>query len=271
MRLTTHRLPDLVLTEHEFSVPLDHARPDGEQITVFAREVGRPRTRGRAAAVARLLPGWSRRQVATSDGRDGPGSDARCATTASCCSTSAARVAARRSRRRRSRPGHAQAQADYLKHFRADAIVRDAEIIRRRCSAAIEPWSILGQSYGGFCSTTYLSLAPEGLREAYITGGLPPVHLNDPMRSTARPTSVCRKNRRYFARYPDDVDRARGSSSMLDARRSPAARRQPASPPRRFQDSGRDLWRERRLRPGPLPARGGVRGAAAGEPLFLLS
>jgi hypothetical protein len=30
---------DLLLTEHEFSVPLDHARPDGERITVFAREV----------------------------------------------------------------------------------------------------------------------------------------------------------------------------------------------------------------------------------------
>src|SRR3954469_24982567 len=32
----------LVLTEHEFTVPLDHARPDGERITVFAREVAEP-------------------------------------------------------------------------------------------------------------------------------------------------------------------------------------------------------------------------------------
>jgi len=29
----------LLLTEHEFSVPLDHSRPDGEHITVFGREV----------------------------------------------------------------------------------------------------------------------------------------------------------------------------------------------------------------------------------------
>src|SRR3712207_8026489 len=35
-------LPGLVLTEHEFDVPLDHSRPDGEQITVFAREVASP-------------------------------------------------------------------------------------------------------------------------------------------------------------------------------------------------------------------------------------
>ena len=31
-----------MLTEHEFSVPLDHGRPDGERITVFAREVADP-------------------------------------------------------------------------------------------------------------------------------------------------------------------------------------------------------------------------------------
>ena len=33
MRLATHRIPGLVLTDHEFSVPLDHARPGGERIT----------------------------------------------------------------------------------------------------------------------------------------------------------------------------------------------------------------------------------------------
>ena len=35
-------IPGLVLIEHEFQVPLDHARPDGERITVFAREVADP-------------------------------------------------------------------------------------------------------------------------------------------------------------------------------------------------------------------------------------
>ncbi len=39
--------PGLVLTEHEVSVPLDHGRPDGERITVFAREVADPDGRDR--------------------------------------------------------------------------------------------------------------------------------------------------------------------------------------------------------------------------------
>src|SRR5215213_5234603 len=71
-------------------------------------------------------------------------------------------------------PGATPAErAEYLTHFRADSIVRDAEWIRRELD--VERWSVLGQSFGGFCVVTYLSLAPEGLREAFITGGLPPV------------------------------------------------------------------------------------------------
>jgi hypothetical protein len=38
----THCLPGLVLTNHEFRIPLDHSRPDGEQIAVFAREAVAP-------------------------------------------------------------------------------------------------------------------------------------------------------------------------------------------------------------------------------------
>ena len=46
MAVTIHT-PGLVLTEHEFQVPLDHAIPGGEQITVFAREVADPQGRDR--------------------------------------------------------------------------------------------------------------------------------------------------------------------------------------------------------------------------------
>ncbi len=66
-----------------------------------------------------------------------------------------------------------EAQAEYLTHFRADSIVRDAELIRRELG--VDRWSVLGQSFGGFTSMTYLSIAPEGLREAFITGGLSPI------------------------------------------------------------------------------------------------
>jgi hypothetical protein len=37
-----HRIPGLVLTDHELTVPVDHEAPDGEQLTVFAREVADP-------------------------------------------------------------------------------------------------------------------------------------------------------------------------------------------------------------------------------------
>jgi pimeloyl-ACP methyl ester carboxylesterase len=100
-----------------------------------------------------------------------------------------------------------QEQVDYLKLFRADNIVRDAEWIRREMK--IDRWSVLGQSFGGFCVTTYLSFAPEGLREAFITGGLPPIdhHTDDVYRATY--PRVREKNRLYFERYPDDVQRVR--------------------------------------------------------------
>jgi len=39
MQSTTYRQPGLRMTEHTLSVPLDHARPDGERIDVFARAV----------------------------------------------------------------------------------------------------------------------------------------------------------------------------------------------------------------------------------------
>ncbi len=38
MRGATHRLPGLALTDHGFELPLDHDRPDGERVQVFARE-----------------------------------------------------------------------------------------------------------------------------------------------------------------------------------------------------------------------------------------
>ena len=67
-----------------------------------------------------------------------------------------------------------EAQADYLTHFRADSIVRDAEAIRLKLG--VKKWSILGQSFGGFCALTYLSFYPESLNAAFITGGIPPFH-----------------------------------------------------------------------------------------------
>ena len=69
----------------------------------------------------------------------------------------------------------AVAQAAYVANFRADAIVADAEALRTALLGEGSKWSTLGQSYGGFCTCTYLSFAPQSLASSYITGGLPPV------------------------------------------------------------------------------------------------
>jgi pimeloyl-ACP methyl ester carboxylesterase len=168
------RTPGLVLTEHTLTVPLDHDHPeDGRRIEIFAREVAdpegidkpllvylqggpgfeAPRPKGGASA-----PGWLER--ALKDFR--------------------VLMLDQRGTGRSTPVGPATLeglspieQAEYLTHFRADAIVRDAEALRE--SLEVERWSVLGQSFGGFCVVTYLSIAPGGLREALITGGVPPL------------------------------------------------------------------------------------------------
>ena len=64
-------------------------------------------------------------------------------------------------------------QADYLARFHAPPIVLDAEHIRRELE--VTAGSVLGQSFGGFTTMTYLSLAPEGLRGGDDHRGLSPV------------------------------------------------------------------------------------------------
>src|SRR5690606_4583679 len=104
------------------------------------------------------------------------------------------------------REGDAAAQADYLSQFRADAIVRDAEAIRRDLCDD-RPWFLLGQSFGGFCALHYLSACPEGLAGVLITGGIPPVGvpIDDVYRATYQ--RVLKRNRRFHARYPGDAER----------------------------------------------------------------
>ena len=202
--MRTLRVPGLVLTEHEFAVPLDHARPDGERITVFAREVADPDGREKPFLVfLQGGPGYEAprpsRQPATPGWLDRALGEFRVLMLDQRGTGRSSPVGAL--------PGRTPAeQAEYLACFRADAIVRDAEWIRRELG--VERWSVLGQSFGGFCVTSYLSLAPEGLREALITGGLPPLgpRVDDVYRATY--VRTLDRTRRYYERYPDDRERA---------------------------------------------------------------
>jgi pimeloyl-ACP methyl ester carboxylesterase len=118
--------------------------------------------------------------------------------------------------------------AAYLTHFRADAIVRDAEAVRAALVPSGGPqrgrWSVLGQSFGGFVATAYLSLAPEGLTEVLIAGGLPP-DVGLPCAADAVYDAlfarVAAQNAKYYARFPGDAARARAVVLALEAGRGP--------------------------------------------------
>ncbi|WP_118138381.1 alpha/beta fold hydrolase [Oceanicella sp. SM1341] len=212
-----YTIPGIHIREHEIAVPLDWAHPDGETITLFARECVDPARRtedlpllaylqggpgGKAPRPEGGSPGWlaralqSRRVVLIDQrgtGRSSPveGRDmARFATGAE--------------------------GADFLARFRADSIVRDCEALRKQVYGG-RKWETLGQSYGGFLTLSYLSMAPEGLAACYVTGGLSGLHASavDVYRHTF--PRVAGKMRRYHARHPGDAARLAGIADLLEA------------------------------------------------------
>ena len=200
-----HEYRGMRTAEHYFEVPLDCSAAQGETITVFAREyVSTDHSEEAAAELPWLLylqggpggrgnrfpalGGWSK--AAAKDFRilmlDQRGTG----------------LSSPVDRKTLPLRGSDRDQAGYLEHFRAESIVADAEAIRRSLGAA--PWTVYGQSYGGFCALTYLSFAPEGLREVLITGGLAPLAgpADRVYRSTFR--RVAARNAQYFSWYPQD-------------------------------------------------------------------
>ncbi|MEY9861726.1 pimeloyl-ACP methyl ester carboxylesterase [Catenulispora sp. GAS73] len=212
-------MPGVTLTDHLFSVPLDHDQPEGEHIEVYAREAvaaGRERERLPWLLFLQGGPGMlPPRPVGRDSWLDRALDDYRVLLLDQRGTGRSTPV----TRQTLPARGEAAAQADYLGHFRADAIVRDAELIRRALTD--EPWSVLGQSYGGMCAVTYLSFAPEGLREAIITGGLPGLRVTaDEVYRVAYPR-VHRKNTAFYRRYPQDAASVRRIAAHLIERPAP--------------------------------------------------
>lgn len=230
----------MVCADHVLDVPLDHSRPGGPALSLFAREVtaaGRehedlPRLLwlqggpGGRAERPHAAGAWLRRalrdyRVVLMDQR-GTGRSAPA------------------DRRTLTALPDAHATAEHLGRFRADSIVRDAELLRAHLGGGPEadrPWSVLGQSFGGFCALTYLGLAPEGLEQALITGGLPTLtgHADDVYRAAYARTLA--HNERYFARYPADQALADAVAAHLERHnvRMPTGERLSV---RRFQTLG---------------------------------
>ncbi|MEU3693659.1 alpha/beta fold hydrolase [Streptomyces narbonensis] len=209
--------PAYATVDHTFTVPLDHRAPDGPTIELFAREVADPARAGEQLPWLLYLqggpggksprpsagaPGWLAQALKThrvllldqrGTGRSTP-----------VTAKSAARFAS---------PEHL---AGHLAHFRADAIVADAELIRRELCGDT-PWETLGQSYGGFITLTYLSQAPEGLRGCYVTGGLPGLTATaDDVYARTYPR-VRDRVLDLYARYPEDAPRLRKIADLLAA------------------------------------------------------
>lgn len=208
MVVSEYIIPGMFIRDHLVPVPLDRAKPDGETIEVFAREVCDPvRKDEKLPLLAFLQGGPGGKSPRPANG--GP------SWLVEAIKTHRVVLLDQRGTGRSSRIESAtmerfgsdgQAAADYLACFRADSIVADFEHIRKTVFDG-ERWETLGQSYGGFLTLTYLSKAPEGLSACYVTGGL--AGLDATAEDIYRRTypRVAAKTKRYYERYPEDRQR----------------------------------------------------------------
>ncbi|MEU4692945.1 alpha/beta fold hydrolase [Actinoplanes sp. NPDC023714] len=207
--------PGLRFTDHTVTVPLDHRKPGVAGIEIFAREVVAADRAGDDLPWLLYLQG-------------GPGGKAPRPVRADswlALATRTHRVLLLDQRGTgRSTPITARTVRDmpadrlaaFLKLFRADSIVADAEILRERVAGGSK-WDTLGQSYGGFITMAYLSAAPQGLRTCYVTGGLPGLTATgDEVYARTYPR-VAAKNAEFYRAFPSDVGLVRAVADLLSS------------------------------------------------------
>lgn len=204
MRTQTNTRHTVTVHEHRFDAPLNHALPVSESnptIEVFAREL--VRDGGETLPYLVFLqggPGGSGPRQG--DWRDGWIGRALEDYRVVLLDQRGTGQSSRLDSQSLSVFDSAQECADHIMLFRQDQIVADAELLRSYLSAD-EPWTTLGQSYGGFITTAYLSLAPQGVKASMITGGLPGlVHVDSIYERTYAATA--KRNRHYLRLHPGD-------------------------------------------------------------------
>lgn len=204
MKNKPRTLKGATLTPHSFRVPLDHAAPDRGTLKIHAVEVTATRPDadklpflvflqggpGFEAPRPRKITGWLKHalkdyRVLLLDQR-GTGN------------SSPVTVAALE------KLGTPERQAEYLSFFRADAIVKDCEMIRAQL-APHQKWSLLGQSFGGFCAVHYLSAHPESLSSVMLAGGLPPLTATPEEVYAATFRTMAVRNHDFCATYKNDL------------------------------------------------------------------
>lgn len=207
--------PDVAARELWLDVPLDWADPDGPTIRVFARELVDAARREEHLPVLVYLQGGPGGKSPRPLGRDGFLAEA----------LARFRVVLPDQRGTgRSTPLEgrqleglgAEASARMLELHRADSIVRDLEALRRAHYGGVQWWT-LGQSYGGFLTLHYLSVAPEAIAASAIAGGLPSL---DPSADAVYARTFPRvraKNGRFAERLPHLGSRIARVADLLDA------------------------------------------------------
>ncbi|MXG92163.1 alpha/beta fold hydrolase [Nocardioides flavescens] len=216
----TTRIPGFTLTDHRVDVPLDHADPDGPTIEVFAREVvaaGREREQLPWLLFLQGGPGGMSPRPGAGPG-DGWLAHATRTHRVLLLDQRGTGRSTPLSRRTIGGPGLVSDAelAAYVRLMRADSIVRDAEVLRAQVAGGSR-WETLGQSYGGWITMSYLSLAPEALDACYVTGGLPGLSARaDDVYARTYPR-VAAKNAAHHARFPGDAVLLRRIADHLDA------------------------------------------------------
>ncbi|KAJ4916325.1 Uncharacterized protein Rs2_01875 [Raphanus sativus] len=76
------------------------------------------------------------------------------------------------------------------------------------CSYFFSCGLVFLQSFGGFCALTYLSFAPQELKQVLITGGIPPIVKACTADDVydAGFEQVIRQNDKYYKRFPEDIE-----------------------------------------------------------------
>ncbi|CAH9098179.1 unnamed protein product [Cuscuta epithymum] len=205
-----YSVPELRLRDHRFTVPLDHSRDSraSPTISIFAREVvaaGKEEFSLPYLVYLQGGPGFESPRLTESSGWISKACeefrvilmDQRGTGLSTPLTTSSM-----------SQMNSAEELANYLKHFRADNIVYDAEFIRKCIVPDAGPWTVLGQSFGGFCAVTYLSFAPQGLKQVLITGGLPPIQNGCTADRVYKVgfEQLILQNEKYYKRFPQDIE-----------------------------------------------------------------
>ena len=201
MSLNRYKYLEMIITDYNFSVPLDYSNKDGEKIAIFAREILREENKNKSIPYLIFFqggPGYeSPRPIIDSGWVKRASEDYKVLLLDQRGTGLSTPIVGD------SLPNMSDAElANYLTFFRADNIVRDAEMIRDQLIGK-NKWSLLGQSFGGFCAMHYLSFYPDSLDKVFITGGIPPLsaHPDDIYRATYK--RVIEKNKLFYKTFPN--------------------------------------------------------------------